>query len=99
MKVVPDEFNGFCLSEVPHCRVVMVVTDDLEAEVLLVRDIEALPEIQSATLVSPASQWFHCIKFLNNHLCKVVIHSGGGDGTQDGSMVQDVGVGRVRGCE
>ncbi len=99
MKVVPDEFNGFCLSEVPHCMVVMVVMDDLEVEVLLVRDIEVLPEIQSVTLVSPASWWFHHIKFLNHHLCKVVIHSGGGDGIQDGGMVQDVGVGRVRGCE
>jgi len=99
VEVPPNEFNGFHLSEMSCHGVVMVVMDDLEAEVLLARDVEVLPEIQSVTLVSPASQWFHHIKFLNHHLCKVVIHSGGGDGIQDGGMVQDVGVGRVRGCE
>src|SRR5260370_15518617 len=88
-----DEVNGFCLPEVACCRVIVVIVDNLEAEVLMVGDVEMLFVIESVSLSVPANHWCHVIEFLNNFLCKGVIHHGGGNGIEDSGEVEDIVVG------
>ena len=88
-----DKVDGFHLPKVACHRVIVMIADNLEAEVLMVRDIEMLFIIESVSLPVPANQWCHAIEFLNN-LCKGVIHCGGGNGIEDSGEVEDIGVGR-----
>src|SRR5260370_8674523 len=69
----------------------MMIADNLEVEVLVVRDIETLFIIESVGLPVPANWWCCAIEFPNDFLCKGVVHCGGGNGIKDSSEVEDIG--------
>ena len=64
VEILPNEFNGFCLSEVTCHRVVMVVVDDLEVEVLVVGNVQSTFEPKPVSLMAPAAWRFLRVKFL-----------------------------------
>src|SRR5260370_17828644 len=93
VEILFDEVDGFCLPKVACHRVIMMIMDNLEAKVLMVRDVELLFIIKSVSLPVPANWWCCAIEFLNDFLCEGVIHHGGGNGIEDGSEVKNIGVG------
>ena len=86
-----DKVNGFHLPKVACCRVIVMIADNLEVEVLVVGDVETLFVIESVGLPVPANWWCHAIEFLDDFLCKGVVHCGGGNGIKDSSEVEDIG--------
>ena len=77
MEVLSNEFDGFCLSEMPCCGVVMVVVDNLEAEILVVRNVELILKEETVGLPSPTTQGICGVYFLDHQLCEVVIQDDG----------------------
>src|SRR5260370_28379082 len=78
VKIPLDEIDGFCLSKVACHSVIMMIADNLEAEVFIVRDIYILFVIESVSLLVPANWWCHALEFLTHFMSKGVIHCGGG---------------------
>ena len=77
MEVLSNEFDGFCLPEMTCHGVVMVVADDLEMEVLVVRYIEVVLKEEAVSLPHPTI-WGICgVQFLDHQSCQVIIQDDG----------------------
>ena len=57
----------------PCHGVVMVVADNLEVEILVVRNVELILEEETVGLLSPTTQGICGVDFLNHQLCEVII--------------------------